>query len=68
MDGLSATASRRGDALVLTRGQVDLDGGPILVLPDFTLRQAPDGAVVLELPPRFPLVLNLPPRRATLRT
>ncbi len=62
VDGLSATASRRGDALVLTRGQVDLDAGPILILPDFTLRQAPDGAVVLELPPRFPLVLNLPPK------
>ena len=62
VDGLSATASRRGDALVLTRGQVDLDGGPILLLPDFTLRQAPDGAVVLELPPRFPLVLNLLPK------
>lgn len=61
VDGLSATASRRGDALVLTRGQVDLDDGPILLLPDFTLRQV-GGAVALELPPRFPLVLQLPPK------
>ena len=61
VDGLSATASRRGDALVLSHGQVDLDDGPILILPDFTLRQV-GGAVALELPPRFPLVLQLPPR------
>ena len=62
VDGLSATASRRGDALVVTHGRVDLDDGPILILPDFTLRQVPGGAVALELPPRFPLVLNLPPK------
>lgn len=61
VDGLSATASRRGDALVLSHGQVALDNGPILVLPDFTLRQV-GGAVALELPPRFPLVLQLPPK------
>ena len=62
VDGLSATASRRGDALVLTHGRVEMDDGPALILPEITLRQLPDGAVVLELPPRFPLVLDLPPK------
>lgn len=59
---LTATASRRGDALVLTGGQVNLRDGLVLILPDITLRQLPDGAVKLELPPRFPLVLDLPPK------
>ncbi len=57
---LTATTSRRGDALVVTHGQAALDDGAVLLLPDFTLRQLPDGAVALELPPRFPLVLDLP--------
>ena len=58
---LTATASRRGNALVLTRGQIDLGDGATLMLPDFTLRQSPDGVVTLDLPPRFPLVIDLPP-------
>jgi hypothetical protein len=58
---LTATASRRGDGLVLTRGRIDLGDGAVMELPDFTLRQSAEGVVTLELPPRFPLVIDLPP-------
>jgi hypothetical protein len=58
---LTATESRRGDRLLLTRGQIAFDDGAVLLLPDITLRETPDRAVTLGLPPRFPLVLDLPP-------
>lgn len=58
---LTAQDSRRGDALILTRGQIDLDGGAVLLLPDITLRATPQGGVQVEVPARFPLTLDLPP-------
>lgn len=57
---LTATPSRRGEALILTRGRMELRDGFALLLPDVTLRQQDDGSVTIELPPRFPLVLDLP--------
>lgn len=57
---LTATPSRRGEALILTRGRVQFPDGFALLLPDVTLRQQQDGSVTVELPPRFPLVLDLP--------
>ena len=58
---LTATESRRGDRLLLTRAQIAFDDGATLFLPDLTLRETSDRAVTLDLPPRFPLVLDLPP-------
>ncbi len=58
---LSAQENRRGADLVLRRGQIDLGGGALLLLPDITLTDTPEGAVAVTLPPRFPLTLDLPP-------
>lgn len=58
---LIARQNRRGDGLLLTQAKITFDGGAVLLLPDITLRERPDRSVTLNLPPRFPLVLDLPP-------
>lgn len=58
---LTARENRRGDALVLSRPVITFPEGGSLTLPDITLREVAGGAVRVELPPQFPLVLDLPP-------
>lgn len=58
---VSAGESRRGDRLVLTRPTIDIGDGALILLPDITLRETADRSVIVELPPRFPLTLDLPP-------
>lgn len=59
---LTGTDSRRGDRLVLTGLRLTFDSGEILQLPEITLQEMPDKSVQVLLPPRFPLVLDMPPR------
>lgn len=59
---LSANHSRRGDQLLLTRVRLDLPDGSAVILPDIALHETPDHSVTVELPKRFPLTLDLPPK------
>lgn len=63
-EGVTVTAqeNRRGNALILRGGRIDAGMGTVVLLPDVTLTETPDGAVTVTLPPRFPLTLDLPPQ------
>ncbi len=58
---VTGSASPRGGALVVTEGRRILTNGQVLVLPDQTLRQMPDGTVAVEFPPRFGVALEAVP-------
>lgn len=59
---LTGTENRQGDRLVLSALRLTFETGEVLELPEITLQEMSDKSVVVVLPPRFPLVVDLPPR------
>jgi len=58
---LTGTENRQGDRLVLSGLRLTFETGEVVELPEITLLEMPDRSVVVSLPPRFPLVVDLPP-------